>query len=263
MASGGASKVPGNRVATYEKRIAPRVPLPPTDFVVFSGSSRHIRNLSVSGAFIEDPDPLPPGSPVYLELHLGKQRLPCSAVVRRAVPQVGMGVQFQGLAREVQQGLERYVNQLAKAAVEAEPMALAVKPTAAAPEAKASAESTADEGVSARLEKLSGELRALEDDLKTGEVEDRILREFRASVDQVRVTAWAVQQWIEKQSQKGDPYTVLPLITQERIRRATKLSQDLVMDIDALEIEFGTEGIEPLRAAIAKLHGRLERLFNK
>ena len=118
--------------------------------------------------------------------------------------------------------------------------------------------------MTARLEKLSQELRELEQALKTaGTVEPRVLRQFRDAVDHVRLTAYTVQQWLELQAKHGDPYSVLGLLTTERIRRATQLTGDLSIDLDSTEVTFETEGLDKLFAAIQGLYERLARLFRK
>jgi len=120
------------------------------------------------------------------------------------------------------------------------------------------------EELSSRLVKVSTELRELEQALKSvGTVDARVLREFRESVDFVRQTAWAVQQWLELQARHADAYGVLSLLTQERIRRATQLSRDIAVDLDATEITFETEGIEALFEGIRALYQRLARLFKR
>ena len=78
-----------------------------------------------------------------------------------------------------------------------------------------------------------------------------------------RQTAWAVQQWTELQSQHRDPYTVLGLLTTERVRRATQIMQDLTMDLDSLEMGLETEGLEKLYRAVKGLHERLLPLFRR
>lgn len=118
--------------------------------------------------------------------------------------------------------------------------------------------------LSSRLEKFSQELRELEQALKTaGTVEPRVLRQFRDAVDHVRLTAYTVQQWLELQAKHGDPYSVLGLLTAERIRRATQLTGDLSIDLDATDVTFETEGLDKLFVAIQALYERLARLFKK
>ena len=118
--------------------------------------------------------------------------------------------------------------------------------------------------MTARLEKVSQELRDLEQTLKTaGTVEPRVLRQFRDAIDHVRLTAYTVQQWLELQAKRGDPYSVLALLTTERMRRATQLAGDLSIDLDSTEVTFETEGLDKLFAAIRGLYERLARLFKK
>lgn len=114
-----------------------------------------------------------------------------------------------------------------------------------------------------RLQKVSAELHALNEAIKAGGIDGRILREFREAVDHIRLTAWSVQQWLDLQAKRGDVYSVLSLLTTERIRRATQLSSDLSLDLDATEVTFETEGLDKLYTAVEGLFARLARLFKK
>ena len=102
----------------------------------------------------------------------------------------------------------------------------------------------------------------LEQNLKTGEIEPFILREFRDAVDYVRKTAWAVQEWSERQITHRDPSTVLSLLTVERIRRATTLTRDLLADFKTQDVSHRTEGIPELSEAVEELHRRLGEYFD-
>jgi hypothetical protein len=62
--------------------------------------------------------------------------------------------------------------------------------------------------VSERLKAATDELQKLEKLVISGDCAPRVLNDFR-SVDSIRQTAWAVQQWSELQRQHRDPYTVL------------------------------------------------------
>src|SRR5436853_6339519 len=109
-------------------------------------------------------------------------------------------------------------------------------------------------GVNFLLRKTSAELAKIEQTIKSGGVEHRILREFRDALDYVRKTAWAVQEWQERQLQKRDTSTVLPLLTVERVRRATQLSNAITMDLAAHEVTCETAGIEDLFRAIEPVY---------
>jgi hypothetical protein len=81
-----------------------------------------------------------------------------------------------------------------------------------------------------QLKKTCADLVRLECDMRSGPIDPRILSEFRDAVDHVRKTAWAVQEWQERQSRHHDAHTVLPLLTAERIRRATQLCEAITAD---------------------------------
>ncbi|HVA72271.1 MAG TPA: hypothetical protein VNF02_04095 [Candidatus Limnocylindrales bacterium] len=116
-------------------------------------------------------------------------------------------------------------------------------------------------GLNFELRKASAELLRLEQGIKSGEIDPLILREFRDAVDYVRKTAWAVQEWRERQMQHRDPSTVLSLLTLERIRRATTLTHDLLGDLSAQDVSRRTEGIAELHDAVSVLHKRLTQYF--
>lgn len=116
-------------------------------------------------------------------------------------------------------------------------------------------------GLNFQLRKASAELVKIEQEIKAGGIEPRILEEFRDSVDYVRKTAWAVQEWQERQLQKHDPQTVLPLITSERIRRATQLCRAITTDLAAHQVTSETPGMEELFRAIEGLYQSIADLF--
>lgn len=116
-------------------------------------------------------------------------------------------------------------------------------------------------GVSFQLKKTCADLVNLEYDMRYGPIDPRILSEFRDAVDHVRKTAWAVQEWQERQSQHHDPQTVLPLLTAERIRRATQLCDSIITDSAAHEVTRETVGIDEFFAAVERVHQSLVNLF--
>src|SRR5712671_8148139 len=120
-----------------------------------------------------------------------------------------------------------------------------------------------ERSVSERLRAATDELQKLEQLVVPGDCSPRVLSEFRGAVDSIRQTAWAVQQWTELQSQHRDPYTVLGILSEERIRRATQLSRDLRIDLESLELSVETEGLDKLFQATKGLYERLVPLFRK
>jgi hypothetical protein len=116
-------------------------------------------------------------------------------------------------------------------------------------------------GLNFQLRKTSAELLRLEQGIKSGDMDPFILREFRDAVDYVRKTAWAVQEWRERQIQNRDPQTVLSLLTLERIRRATTLTHDLLEDLKTQDVSGRTEGVAELQRAVEQLNRRLGQYF--
>jgi hypothetical protein len=114
-----------------------------------------------------------------------------------------------------------------------------------------------------RLQVANAELQDLERLVISGDLDPRVLSEFRNSVDHIRNTAWAVQQWIGAKEKSGDPYAVLPALTAQRVRRATQLANDLSLDLQTVEVTADTEGVGELFRAVDDLKRRLELLFKK
>ncbi len=116
-------------------------------------------------------------------------------------------------------------------------------------------------GVNFQLRKTSAELFRLEQEIRTGGIDARILTDFRDAVDHVRKTAWAVQEWQERQLQDHDPRTVLPLLTTERIRRAAQLIDAITADLDAQEVTRETAGVRDLFQAVGQANQLLADLL--
>jgi len=112
-----------------------------------------------------------------------------------------------------------------------------------------------------RLKKVCAELVNLEYDMRSGPVDPKILGEFRDAVDNVRKTAWAIQEWQERKSRQQDPKTVLPLVTAERIRRATQLCDSITADTAVHGIARETVGIEEFFQAVERVRQSLLPIF--
>ena len=118
--------------------------------------------------------------------------------------------------------------------------------------------------ITARLEATTGELHELEKLVKTGKLDSRVLAEFRNAVDHIRNTTWAVQKWIGLSDQSGgDPFSVLPIMSAERVKRGTQISSDLSLDLQSSEVGIDTPGIVELFNAVGDLHLRLAALLKR
>jgi len=114
-------------------------------------------------------------------------------------------------------------------------------------------------GVNFQLKKNTAELLKLEQALQSGGIELGNLREFRGAVDQLRRTAWALEEWEERHQERRSSETVLSLLTAERIRRATHLCKELATELEACAVNFGTKGIPEFYRAIDRVYQLLER----
>ena len=117
--------------------------------------------------------------------------------------------------------------------------------------------------LSERLTAATHELQELEKLVVSADFSPRVLSEFRSAIDNIRQTAWAVQQWIELKQQDRDPYPVLGILSVERVRRATQITKDLTIDLESMEVSLETEGMANLFHAIEALHERLTPLFKR
>src|SRR5260370_37060895 len=83
-------------------------------------------------------------------------------------------------------------------------------------------------GVNFQLKKTSAELLQLEHAIRTGGIDQRIMTDFRDAVDHVRKTAWAVQEWQERQSTPHHPPTFLPLLIIGLIQASQQFGESIV-----------------------------------
>ena len=116
-------------------------------------------------------------------------------------------------------------------------------------------------GVTFRLKMAVDDLLKLEKVIRSGGMDPRVLREFRDAVDYIRKTAWALQELQERQAQHRDIATVRSLLSTERVRRATQLSDALSADLDNQEVTDETVGTPDLLRSIEGLFQRLKKLF--
>jgi len=92
---------------TIEKnrRAAQRFKAKPGSNVVYVEGAGSIRDLSTSGIFVLDPEPLEVGASITFSVALGSETAVLQGIVRRSVPLEGMGIQLTEVPREIRRRL--------------------------------------------------------------------------------------------------------------------------------------------------------------
>src|ERR1700757_1680094 len=100
--------------------------------------------------------------------------------------------------------------------------------------------------VSGQLARITGELHRLDQVLKAGRVEGRILAEFREAIDHVRTCGWHVQLWLE-----GDERALSEQLLEERVARTTRRIKSLASEMRSTDQR--TPSAIALKDAVRKL----------
>lgn len=100
--------------------------------------------------------------------------------------------------------------------------------------------------VSGQLARITGELHRLDQVLKAGRVDARIVAEFRGALDQVRTCGCYVQLWLE-----GNERALSEQLMEEQVGRATRQLKGLVSELKLTEER--TPGAIALKEAVRKL----------
>lgn len=112
-------------------------------------------------------------------------------------------------------------------------------------------------GLTFQLQRSTAQLLDIEQALHSQNIDFRVLRELRAATEHLRRVVSAVRQWQDVQLEGGDTYSVLPVLTDVRLRGAVQLLNELAADLDALEVTYTTEGFDDLVLAVERVYQRL------
>jgi hypothetical protein len=102
-----------------DRRATPRFQEKPENYITYGERSAPIRDLSLDGVFVADPDPLPAGSELAFTLRAGQTDIVLEGVVRHSQVDVGMGIQFVNLSAVSKRRLIIHIASLVSAPVEA------------------------------------------------------------------------------------------------------------------------------------------------
>jgi hypothetical protein len=112
--------------------------------------------------------------------------------------------------------------------------------------------------VNGKLRKLTAELRALDQRLKSNpSLEGAWLREFRQALDNVRLTAWSVNELLNARQSGKNQQAVISFLTAERLRRFSQMARDLSRDLEQDGTSWPAQAVRDLENSLAALGARL------
>jgi hypothetical protein len=114
--------------------------------------------------------------------------------------------------------------------------------------------------LSTRLGKLASELQAIDLELRSESVppDKALLQEFRQVLDNVRLTAWTVN---ELMNARETPERLLSFLAIERMRRLSHMIRDLCADMDKEVFTWQSTGVQTLSDAVLVLQSRITKLI--
>jgi hypothetical protein len=115
--------------------------------------------------------------------------------------------------------------------------------------------------LSSRLRNANEELKNLQNSVKTGMINVKVLMDFRTATERARQASAAVQQWLDAQGKGGDPYKLMDQVVRQRVEMATQLIKDVTVDLQSLDVDFDTPSLPALNEAVRQLAEQLEKLF--
>jgi hypothetical protein len=113
------------------------------------------------------------------------------------------------------------------------------------------------------LEQAIVELQRLHEVLLSGDLEPRVLADFRDALNRVRTAAWAAQQYMACKETEQDSGSVLSLLVGERVRVTYQLCQAISDDLKRTDIDFQAGSLVQLHEATKALTEQLEGVINK
>jgi hypothetical protein len=124
-------------------------------------------------------------------------------------------------------------------------------------------EATDDLPAPSRLESAISELQGLHELLLSGDLDPRVLADFRDALNRVRTAAWAAQQYVARKETNEDSSSVLAFLVGERIRATYNLCQGLSDDLKRTDIKFQTGSLVQLHEVTKALTEQLNDIINR
>ena len=124
-------------------------------------------------------------------------------------------------------------------------------------------EITASSNASSTLEQAIVELQRLHEILLAGDLEPRVLADFRDALNRVRTAAWAAQQYVASKETEQDSGSVLSLLVGERVRVTYQLCQAISDDLKRTDIDFQAGSLIQLHEVAKALTEQLKSVIDK
>lgn len=113
-------------------------------------------------------------------------------------------------------------------------------------------------GPSDRLESAIRDLQTLQQVLLSGDLDARILAEFRDALNRIRNIAWAAQQLVASQVSDQGPESATLLLASERIRTTYQLCRAIGNDLKDDGTHFQKGQLSELHLAVTQLAQQLK-----
>jgi hypothetical protein len=114
---------------------------------------------------------------------------------------------------------------------------------------------------SERLKSTIEELAAIQSLLVTGELDPRILADFRDAVNRVRNTAWAAYQYAELKITGRDWGSIISVAAAERMRALYQLCQAIQEDLASTDVQLQAGQLIQLHEATKTLTEKLDEVI--
>jgi hypothetical protein len=227
----------------------------------------NLSDISLTGCYVETVSSLPVGTELLFMLRIHDAAIRGRAEVKTSHHAVGVGLIFQHLAVEDQQKLEFLIGTIAgshemssdeqRRVVHEDPLP-PVRPMAGSAPRPAANGSAGQ--MSVQVTRVISELNQVEQSLVIDKVDPRIIAQFHDAVEHIRQTAWSMVQWVELNSNGGDPFEILPQLEAERMHMLRKLAHNVTADLDAGGVTRYTEGISDVYEVVQTLYRGLRRI---
>lgn len=103
-----------------DRRATPRFQGKADTLFLYGDRTAPVRDLSLEGLFVLDPDPLPSGSEISFTLRAGQTDITLEGIVRHSVDGDGMGIQFKQVSSVSRRRLTIHIATLVAAPVQTE-----------------------------------------------------------------------------------------------------------------------------------------------